>query len=113
MTETKIYVGLADATTMRKEHTTEEYLSILNIVCTSYHVSFTFFLTQGGYFMENGDYVRERTLVLTLIDAEKGIIDAIARDLCAFFHQEKVLITENQVRAYYVQEELPIYIQNK
>ncbi len=106
MTENNIYVGLNDATTMREEHSTEEYLDVLNIVCTSYHVSFTFNIIQGGYFNENGEYTRERTLVLTLIDADKDIVDAIARDLCAFFHQEKVLITENQVRAHYIQEKI-------
>ncbi len=37
-----------------------------------------------------------------------GLNDAIAGDLCAFFHQEKVLITENQVRAYYIQEQLTL-----
>ena len=39
--------------------------------------------------------------------AEKGVVDSIARDLCAFFHQESVLITESKVRAYYIKEELP------
>ena len=108
MTETKIYVGLTDATTRQEEHTTEEYLNILIIVCTSHHVSFTFILTKGGYFNENGEYTRKRTLVLTLIDADKAVVDAIARDLCAFFRQEKVLITENTVTAYYIKEELPV-----
>ncbi len=48
----------------------------------------------------------ENRIYVRLIDADKDIVDAIARDLCVFFHQEKVLITENQVRAYYVQEDL-------
>ena len=35
-----------------------------------------------------------------------GIINEIAKDLCSFFHQESVLITENLVRTYYVSESL-------
>lgn len=106
MTETKIYVGLNDATTKQQEHNTEMYVDIMKYICQSYHVAFSFVVTEGGYFHEDGDYTQEQTLVLSLIDAEKHIAEAIARDLCAFFHQESVLITENMVRAYYVKEEL-------
>jgi len=28
----------------------------------------------------------------------------IAKDLCVFFHQESVLITQNSVRSYYIRE---------
>ena len=51
---------------------------------------------------ENGNYTEEQTLVLSFIDVDKEIIDEIARDLCTFFHQESVLITEDRVRTYYV-----------
>ena len=44
---------------------------------------------------------------ICLLDPKKGVVDSIARDLCAFFHQESVLITESRVRAYYIKEELP------
>lgn len=36
--------------------------------------------------------------------AGTGDPDAIAKDLCTFFHQESVLITENKIRAYYIKE---------
>jgi hypothetical protein len=39
-----------------------------------------------------------------LLDPQDGVVDAIARDLCAFFHQESVLITESKVRAYFIKE---------
>ena len=106
MNETKIYVGLNDAATKQQEHLTELYVKVMKHVCQSFHVSFSFVVTEGGYFHENGDYVQEKTLVLSLIDPEAGVAETIAKELCAFFHQESVLITQNQVSAYYVKEDL-------
>ena len=68
-----------------------------------------FFLSGAGgriYFYENGEYVRETSLVLTLIDVDKAIVNDIAKDLCAFFHQESVLVTENRLQAHFVRETL-------
>ena len=107
MTEITISVGLNDAVTKQQEHPTEMYVEIMKNVCKSYHVAFSFIVSEGGYFHENGDYTQEKTLVLCLLDPEMGVVDSIARDLCAFFHQESVLITESRVRAYYIKEKLP------
>ena len=63
-------------------------------------------VTEGGYFHENGNYVQEKTLVLSLIDSESGVAENIAKELCAFFHQESVMITENMISAYYVKDDL-------
>ena len=57
MTETKIYIGLNDAATKQQVHLTELYVKVMKHVCQSYHVSFSFIVTEGGYFYENGDYV--------------------------------------------------------
>ena len=44
--------------------------------------------------------------MLTLIDVEKSVVKDIAGDLCAFFNQESVLITENRIDAYFIRERL-------
>ena len=106
MVETKIYVGLNDAVEKKQLMETEKYISVLRNVCHAYGIPFSFGVEEGGYIHENGEYTRETTLVLTLIDVEKGIVNEIAKDLCTFFHQESVLITESMVRSYYVSETL-------
>ena len=106
MLETKIYIGLNDSETLKQEHDTSKYVNILKHVCYSYHVPFSFAVQQGGYLHENGDYTEEVSLMLTLIDVPKETIGEIARDLCAFFHQESVLITENEVKAYFINEKI-------
>ena len=106
MIETKIYVGLNDSETLMQEHATDTYVSILKNVCINYRVPFSFSVQQGGYIHENGQYTQEVTLVLSLIDADSAVIREIAKDLCVFFHQESVMITEGTVQAYYVNERL-------
>lgn len=69
-------------------------------MCISYRTPFSFSLIEGGYIHESGEYTQETTLVLTLIGAERGTAEEIARDLCVFFHQESVLITVGEVETY-------------
>lgn len=106
MTETKIYVGLNDSVTMKQVFETKKYIDILKNVCFSYGTPFSFALEQGGYIHENGEYTKENTLVLTLIGADKKVVEEIGKDLCAFFHQESVMITEGEIRTYFIKETL-------
>ncbi len=102
MVETRLYVGLNDAETKKQIFETEKYLQQLKEICFTYHVPFSVGIEEGGYFHDNGDYVEEKTLVLTLIDAEKDTIQKIAEDLRELFHQESVLLTEDIVRGCYI-----------
>ena len=106
MTETKIYVGLNDAETLKQEHATEKYIRILKNVCISYQVPFSFHRMSGGYIHEDGRYTQEETLVIILIDVSSEIVNEIAKDLCAFFHQESVMITEGSIHSYFINEKL-------
>lgn len=106
MIESKIYIGLNDVTTNTQLFENEKYISVLRNVCYAYKVPFSFNVEEGGYIYQNGDYARETSLVLTLIDAEKDVVNEIAKDLCAFFHQESVLVTESRIDSYYVSETL-------
>ena len=106
MTETRIYVGLNDSETLEQKFDTEKYANILKNVCRSYKVAFSFSMQQGGYIHEDGRFSQENTLVLSLMDADNSVVNEIAKDLCVFFHQESVMITENAVRAYFVNEKL-------
>ena len=106
MIETKIYVGLNDAVTKTQLFETEKYIQILRDVCYAYKTPFSFDVQEGGYIHENGEYTKETTLVLVLIDADRKIVDEIARDLCVFSHQESVMITKEHVRTYFVSESL-------
>lgn len=106
MVETKIYIGLNNLTTNTQLFENEKYIRILRNVCYSYKVPFSFTVQEGGYIYESGEYAQETSLVLTLIDVEKSVVNDIAKDLCAFFRQESVLVTESRIRSYFVRESL-------
>lgn len=106
MVKSEIYIGLHDSTTKTQLFENEKYIRVLRNVCHSYKVPFSFGIQEGGYIYENGEYARETSLVLTLIDVEKAVVNDIAKDLCAFFRQESVLVTESEIQAYFVGEKL-------
>ena len=106
MQQTTIYIGLNDADTHKQEFDTEKYLSILKTVCHAYRTAFSVHTVDGGYFHEDGSYVEEKTLVLTLLDAPETVIGEMARDLCAFFHQESVMVTNAVSEVYFINERL-------
>lgn len=106
MIETKIYIGLNDADTLKQEFETEKYIGVLKHVCNNYHVPFTFTLAQGGCFHENGSYTQENTLVLTFLDIDPWLEGEIARDLCLIFNQESVMVTQAEVTTKYISEKL-------
>ena len=102
MTETRIYIGLNDADTGEQLFETEKYLEQLKEVCRRYRVPFSVDVEQGGYYHEDGKYTEETSLILVLIDAEKDIVQGIAKDICTLFHQESVLVTENEIDGYFI-----------
>lgn len=106
MIETKIYIGLNDATTKQQKHNTDTYVDIMKYVCKSHHVPFAFSISEGGYLHENGDYTQERILLISLMDVDKQIAESIAKDLCAFFHQESVMVTESVVNVSFIKDNL-------
>ncbi len=102
MVEAKIYVGLNDAFTREQRFDASRYVTTLRRVCKNYHVAFSFEVTGGGYFHEDGTYVDENNLVLTLIDVDPSTVREIAEDLRAFFVQESVMITWDRVEAEFI-----------
>lgn len=104
--QTTIYIGLNDMQTGVQKYDTEKYLSILKKVCHSFGVAFSVHRIEGGYFHENGDYVEETTLALLLMDTPQETVMEIARDLCAFFHQESVMVTSSPCSVVFVKDDI-------
>lgn len=96
--ETKVYVGLNDSMTRKQEHDTGSYVTILKKVCVDHGVPFSFDVINGGYIHDDGEYTEEKTIALTFIDVERETVESIARDLCALFNQESVLVTTGLVK---------------
>lgn len=102
--QTTIYIGLNDAETGVQKYDTAKYVSILKNVCYNFGVAFSVHRIEGGYFHENGKYVEETTLALLLMDTPEEKVTEIAKDLCAFFCQESVMVTSSPCSVVFVQE---------
>lgn len=104
--QASIYIGLNDSNTGVQKYDTEKYISILKNVCRNYHVGFSMNRIQGGYFHDDGRYVEENTLVLMLLDVPDETVREIAKDLCAFFNQESVMVTFSSAEVNFIRESI-------
>ena len=102
----EIYVGLNDAKTHKQIFEKEKYISILKNVCHSYHTAFSYDVINGGYFHEDGSYVEETSLKLLILGEDIELVREIAKDLCAFFHQESVMVSTSEAEVHFVKESL-------
>ncbi len=103
-----IYVGLNDSESRQQKFDTEKYISLLENVCQSYHVAFSMNTITGGYFHDDGTYVEENTLVLTMLNVKDETVQEIARDLCMFFHQESVMVTYSDAQVHFIRETIEL-----
>ncbi len=106
--QTTIYIGLNDKETGVQRFETDKYLSILKHVCQSYKVAFSVHLINGGYFHEDGRYTEENTLQLSLMNVPEDTCMEIAKDICAFFHQESVMMTSSPTSVVFIKDDLGI-----
>ena len=103
---TTIHIGLNDSRTGVQKFSTEKYLSILKNVCLSYKVAFSVQVINGGFFHEDGRFTEETTLMLGLTDIPEQTVTEIAKDLCAFFNQESVMVTSSLNTVSFIKEKL-------
>lgn len=104
----QIIVGLNDSRTKVQEFSTERLQKIVANVCKGYRVGFSVSGLEGGYFHDDGTFVKENSLCLTLIGSDDAMADEIAKDICAFFNQESVLVTRDTVECRFVRDSLDI-----
>ena len=60
----------------------------------------------GVYVHDDGRYTEENTLQLMLLNAEEATVTEIAKDLCAFFHQESVMVTKSVCSVVFIRDSL-------
>ena len=102
--QSEIYVGLNNAKTHEQMFERDRYISVLKNVCKSYRTAFSFDVINGGYFHEDGTYVEETSLCLTLLETDEDTVREIARDLCVFFDQESVMVIYSDPEVEFIQE---------
>jgi hypothetical protein len=104
MLEARIYVGLRDRDSREQMHETEDYKMVLKEICKGYKAPFSVQVIEGGYFHDDGTWVDENSLLITLVGAPRETVYKIARDVCSIFHQESVMLTCNKVVCFDIRD---------
>ena len=104
MLESRIYVGLNDRDSREQKYDTEQCRDMLKTVCKDYSAPFSLQVIEGGYFHDDGSWVEENSLLVTLIGIPRKTVYMIAKDLCTLFHQETVMITGTSVRRFNIRD---------
>ena len=107
MQEARIYVGLRDKISHEQRFETEKYISVMKNVCKNYRAPFSIQVIEGGFFHDDGTWIEEQTLLITLIGIPGKTVYEIARDVCMFFQQETVLVTYAPVLQFNVHDPTP------
>ena len=105
MIESRIYVGLCDRDSHEQIHDTETYKEALKNICRNHKSPFSLQVIEGGYFHNDGSWVDENTLLITLIGTPQMMVYKIAKEVCTAFHQESVMITGNSVLRFNVHDD--------
>ena len=102
MMEHRIYIGLNDTETREQIYETERYLEKVKEICRAHKTAFSVDIEEGGYYHEDGEYTEETSLVLVMIDTDRDQVQSIAKEICALFHQESVLVTEDVIDGRFI-----------
>ena len=105
MIESRIYVGLCDRDSHEQIHDTETYKEALKNICRNHKSPFSLQVIEGGYFHNDGSWVDENTLLITLIGTHQIVVYKFAKEVCTAFHQESVMITSNAVVRFNVHDD--------
>ena len=93
MLEARIYVGLRDKDTHEQHYDIDRYKGMLRDICKGYRSPFSVQVMEGGFFHDDGTWVDENSLLITLLGTPRKVVYDIANDVCNAFHQESVIIT--------------------
>lgn len=105
-TRYQISVGTKDSETRTQKFTTEFIEKIICNVCRGYRLDYSISPVRGGYFHGDGGFVSEDSFCVTLIGAEENDVYEIAKDICAFLHQETVIVSRDTVDFLVLHESL-------
>lgn len=87
-----IFIGLNDKDTLQQIMSTEKIIDLINKVCFQRQVGFSVTPSRGGYIHDNGTYVFEESVQLSLIGVTKEMALEIARTLKELLNQECVFV---------------------
>ena len=98
----EIIIGLKDKDTYEQMLPTEKFIEIVTSVCKSNKIGYSIHTMDGGYIHENGTYIMEKSLNISLVYVNIKQTIEIAKLLKDLFNQETVIILETESNSYLV-----------
>ena len=98
----EIIIGLKDKDTYEQMLPTSKFVEIVTSVCKSNRIGYSIHILDGGYIHENGTYIMEKSLNISLVYVTKKQALEIAKLLKDLFNQESVIVLEQSTDSYLI-----------
>ena len=98
----EIIIGLKDKDTYEQMLPTSKFVEIVTSVCKSNRIGYSIHTLDGGYIHENGTYIMEKSLNISLVYVTKKQALEIAKLLKDLFNQESVIVLEQSTDSYLI-----------
>lgn len=95
-----LYVGLDDKDEHRQIYDTSVYIGDISSILRKHKVPFTISKVLGGYYHDDGTFVRENTLKL-LISTNKKELKEIIATIAKHFNQESIMCVKNSYNIHF------------
>ena len=99
----EIIIGLKDKDTYHQMLPTSKFVEIVTSVCKKNNIGFSMHVMDGGYIHNNGTYILENSLNISLVYITKRQALKIASILKELFNQETVIVLEQKTDSYIIE----------
>lgn len=100
-TEYQIFIGCIDSQTGTEIVDEKELVSMIESFFVKKQICFSIFDSKGGYMYENGKFVFENTLCISIIGEQGLDIIKLAKSLSMFMNQECTMIIRQSLQTEY------------
>ena len=98
----EIIIGLKDKDTYEQILPTSKFISIVTSICKSNNIGYSIHTMDGGYIDNNGVYIQEKSLNISLMYVTRKQVLKIANILKDLFNQESVIVLEQKEDSYLI-----------
>ena len=95
-----IYIGLDDKDEHRQMYDTSVYIGDLSSVLRQHKIAFTLSKVLGGYYHDDGTFVRENTLKV-LLRTNKKELKEIIKTIAKHFNQEAIFCIKHTYETHF------------
>ena len=97
-TEYQIFIGCGDYHLQEEIVSEEELREVVTQFFRRKEIDFSMFSAKGGYLREDGRFISENTLCISIIGSDELDIIWLAKSLSMFMNQEHALVVKDVIK---------------